>query len=67
MEVAAPLPACGQDVWETAFDMARSVREKGQAVPSSDILIFACVRFHKARLIHADKQPGWLETHVRVR
>jgi predicted nucleic acid-binding protein len=64
MELAVPLLAWSQDVWETAFNIARRIREKGQTVPSSDILIFACARFHKASLIHADKHLAWLETHV---
>ena len=65
MEQAIPLLVCGQKVWETAFDVARSIRAKGQTVPSTDILIFSCARSHGASLIHNDKHLTWLENYLR--
>lgn len=66
MEAAVPLLSCTHEVWEAAFRVARSVREQGQTVPATDLLIFACARVNRTAVLHADKHFDWLEAHVRT-
>jgi predicted nucleic acid-binding protein len=40
--------------WQAAADIARACRRRGVNVPTSDILVFACARFHGAELLHRD-------------
>lgn len=42
-------------VWKLAFRLALRCREKGNAVPISDIVITACAVTHKLELEHCDK------------
>ena len=60
MELSVPLLNCSPDVWEEAFRTARSVRERGQTIPATDLLIFACARVHGIGLLHADRHLAWL-------
>ncbi len=64
LESALPLVACSCEVWEESYRIARAVRGKGQTVPATDLLIFACARVHHATLLHADRHLGWLTHHV---
>lgn len=43
-----------REVWGLAFDLARKCRKVGVTVPSTDILIFACARYHGLDLVHMD-------------
>ena len=60
MELSIPLLKCLPDVWEEAFRTARSIRERGQTIPATDLLIFACARVHGIGLLHADRHLAWL-------
>ncbi|MBI3181374.1 MAG: PIN domain-containing protein [Myxococcales bacterium] len=55
-EYEAVLPELSIDdrVWRTAYDLARRARRSGRAIPSTDILIFACARSHGVEVEHAD-------------
>jgi predicted nucleic acid-binding protein len=43
------------EVWKTACSLARQVRAAGITVPSTDLLIVACARRHKASIEHVDR------------
>ena len=60
MELSVPLLPCSPDVWEEAFLIARSTRDRGQTIPATDLLIFACARVHGIGLLHADQHLAWL-------
>ncbi|MEI7900825.1 MAG: PIN domain-containing protein [bacterium] len=66
LESAVPLLACTLEVWEEAYRIARTIREKGQTVPATDLLIFACARVHRATILHADRHLDWLARHVKA-
>jgi len=66
LESAVPLVSCTQEVWEEAYRIARAVREKGQTVPATDLLIFACARFHHATILHTDRHLDWLAQHIKA-
>lgn len=42
-------------VWQLACDVARIARANGLNLPSSDVLIFACGRRHRAEIVQADQ------------
>ena len=62
MEASIPLIACTTDVWEESYRIARCVREKGQSIPATDLLIFACARVHGTAILHKDQHLEWLTT-----
>ena len=49
------------DVWHTAYDLARHARERGITIPASDLVIAACAQYHKAGLETADSDFARLE------
>ena len=46
--------AIDDDVWASAYELARRARSAGVSVPATDILIVACARRHGADLETAD-------------
>lgn len=46
--------AIDDDVWASAYELARRARSAGVSVPATDILIAACARRHGADLETAD-------------
>ncbi len=48
------LPMDGES-WEEAARLARAASQSGLNCPLADVLIAACARRHKAKLIHDDK------------
>ncbi len=55
MEEALVLLPSGDDVWQTAFRLARVTRQAGKTVPATDLLISACAQTHGADLVHDDQ------------
>ena len=55
MEEALVLLPSGDDVWQTAFRLARATRQAGKTVPATDLLIGACAQAHNAELVHDDR------------
>ena len=55
-EIAAAIPELpiDEDVWETAFDLARRARGNGVTVPAIDVVIAACAIRHGADLESSD-------------
>ena len=49
-----------EDVWQTAYDLARRARARGVSVPAIDVVIAACARRHGAALETADTDFGFL-------
>ena len=41
-------------VWQEAYDLSRRARSRGVTVPSTDVVIAACARYHGAVLESAD-------------
>jgi predicted nucleic acid-binding protein len=46
--------AMDDDVWGTAYELARRARASGITVPATDLLIAACASRHGAGLEHSD-------------
>lgn len=44
-----------QQVWETACEISRVVRDAGLTVPNPDLVIFACAQTHDVPLDHCDQ------------
>ena len=55
MEEALVLLPSSDDMWQTAFRLARVTRQAGKTVPATDLLISACARTHGAELVHDDQ------------
>ena len=53
-ERVLPDLAITAEVWDLAYQLARSSRRTGASVPATDLLIMACAHHHGADLIHAD-------------
>jgi hypothetical protein len=53
-ESVLPELTIDDDVWTSAYDLARRARAAGISVPATDILIAACARRHGAELETAD-------------
>ena len=43
------------EVWDLACELAQKCRVQGPPIPTTDIVIEACARFHKVELEHVDK------------
>ena len=41
-------------VWQEAYDLSRRARSRGVTVPSTDVVVAACARYHGAVLESAD-------------
>jgi len=56
-ELAALSPSLPMDAasWEEAARLGRSAAQAGLNCPVTDVLIAACARRHKAKLVHDDK------------
>ncbi len=56
-ELAALCPSLPMDgvSWEEAARLGRAASQSGLNCPLADVLIAACARRHKAKLIHDDK------------
>jgi predicted nucleic acid-binding protein len=54
MERDLPCLEITTEVWQDACSLARQARAAGISVPSTDILIVACARCHKASIEHVD-------------
>ena len=52
-EVLPALPM-DEEVWSSAYDLARRARSRGVTVPAMDVAIAACARRHGAGLESAD-------------
>lgn len=64
MESTLPLLASTSEVWEESYRLARVVRQKGQTIPVTDLLIFACARCNRSGMIHADHHFDWLIKNI---
>lgn len=55
-EYEAVLPELSTDdhVWRSAYELAGRARQAGKTIPATDVLIFACARFHGVEIEHAD-------------
>jgi predicted nucleic acid-binding protein len=53
-EAVLPELVIGADVWQAAYDLAGRVRRAGKTIPASDVVIFACARYHGVDVEHAD-------------
>jgi predicted nucleic acid-binding protein len=53
-EAVLPELAINDEVWRLACDLAGRARRGGKTIPASDILVFACGRFHHVEIEHAD-------------
>jgi hypothetical protein len=53
-EALLPEITIDDDVWASAYEIARRARAAGVSVPATDILIAACARRHGAELETAD-------------
>lgn len=42
------------DVWDAAYELARTARSRGLTVPTTDIVVQACANHHGTGLLHAD-------------
>lgn len=42
------------DVWQAAYELARSARTAGISVPATDLLIAACAQRHQVELEQSD-------------
>ena len=60
-EAVIPDFAITNDVWELAMRTAERGRGKGFTFPTGDLLIFACAKFHRLNLAHADKHFEQME------
>jgi predicted nucleic acid-binding protein len=54
-------------LWQSACDLAFTLRRKGVTVPSTDILIAACALQAKATLIHADNHFDFIAKHSSLK
>ena len=63
-EMAASLPSLPIDdeVWSTAYGLARSAHAQGHTVPATDLIIAACARRHGVRLEHDDSHLEVIQT-----
>ena len=50
-----PLLEINAAVWSLARDFALRARGAGLTLPSSDLLIFACARYHRVPIEHCDQ------------
>jgi len=50
--------AVDDETWEKTAAVARWCREKGVAVPMSDVLIFSCAQRHGVALLEKDSHFG---------
>jgi len=53
-EAVLPELTIDEEVWSSAYALARQARSAGVSVPATDILIAACARRHRAELETAD-------------
>ncbi|MBA2302530.1 MAG: PIN domain-containing protein [Acidobacteria bacterium] len=42
-------------VWKLSCDLAQRCRKKGQPIPTTDLIIYACAKAHDVDLIHHDQ------------
>jgi len=42
-------------IWDDAQNIAFDLRKRGLQIPTIDILILSCAKFHKITLVHRDK------------
>lgn len=65
-EFEAELPSLelSPGVWQLACELGQRCREQGQPVPTTDLIIYACARFHRAGLLHRDRHFEILDTVV---
>ena len=42
------------EVWDAAYELARTARSRGLTVPTTDIVVQACANHHGTGLLHAD-------------
>jgi predicted nucleic acid-binding protein len=61
-EAVLPELRIDDDVWASAYDLARRARAAGVSVPATDLLIAACARRHGAELETADSDFERLAT-----
>jgi hypothetical protein len=61
-EAVLPELSIDDDVWASAYDLARRARAAGVSVPATDLLIAACARRHGAELEAADSDFDMLAT-----
>ena len=48
------------DVWDAAYELARTARARGITVPTTDIVVQACANQYGTGLLHADGHFGHL-------
>jgi len=65
-EAVLPELSIDDDVWTSAYELARRARSSGVSVPATDILIAACARRHGADLETADADFERLATLYRT-
>lgn len=54
------------ETWEKAATAARLCREKGVAVPMSDVLVFSCAQRYRVALLEKDSHFGLIAKAVRA-
>jgi predicted nucleic acid-binding protein len=59
-EQVLPELSMDEEVWQIACDLADESRRKGYRVPSPDLLVAACARHHKVRLLANDAHFDFL-------
>ena len=55
MEATLPSLAIDAAVWERAAALASGSRERGIAIPATDLLVASCARHHGVALLHYDR------------
>ena len=60
METDIPLLSITSAVWQQTYKLAEKARNQGKTIPTTDIIIFACCKYHKAGLFYNDQHFDWL-------
>ena len=55
LETDIPLLSITSAVWQQTCKLAEKARDQGKTVPTTDIIIFACCKYHKVELFHNDQ------------
>ena len=61
LEAEIPLLEINDQVWDSACDIGSFARAKGLTIPATDLIVFACARFHRTTLEHNDRHYDRLD------
>lgn len=64
LEEALRFLAIDWSVWKVAKGLARTCRSLGLTIPTTDLLVFACARWHDVELEHCDEHFNLLKEAV---